>query len=117
MDKIDLITFKHNQDILDKAIREYYEKCLRHSKDYEDYIGWTWSTDSEIAIHYIQLDYHDEWTNEEYYADIDRIVQFAEENGFEFEPMGRFNFKWIDKLSDDNEHINTEDLRINDYIG
>ena len=94
MTNLDLITFRKNQEILDKAIREYYEKCLRHSEDYEDYIGWTWSTDSEIAIHSIQLDYHDEWTNEEYYADIDRIVQFAEENGFEFEPMGKLNFDY-----------------------
>ena len=67
---------------------------MRHSEDYEDYIGWTWSTDSEIAIHYIQLDYHDEWTNEEYYVDIDRIAQFAEENGIEFEPMGMLNFDY-----------------------
>jgi hypothetical protein len=94
MDKIDLMTFKRNQEILDKVIREYYEKCLRHSDDYEDYIGWTWSTDSEIAIHYIQLDYHDEWINEEYYTGLDCIVQFAKENGFEFEPMGNFNFDY-----------------------
>lgn len=95
MDKIDLMTFKHNQEILDKVIREYYEKCLRHSKDYENYIGWTWSTDSEIAIHYSQLDYYDEWINNEHYIDIERIAQFAEENGFEFETMCKFNFESI----------------------
>jgi hypothetical protein len=87
MDKIDLITLKHNQEILDKVIHEYYEKCLRHSEDYENYIGWTWSTDSEIAIHYSQLDYYDERVHNEYYIDIDCIAQFAEENGFEFETM------------------------------
>jgi hypothetical protein len=96
MDKIDLMTFKKNQEILNKVIHEYYEKCLRHSNDYEDYIGWTWSTDSEIAIHYIQLDYHDEWINEEYYISIDSIVQFAKENGFEFEVIGKFNFDYTE---------------------
>lgn len=93
MDKIDLITFKHNQDILDKVIREYYEKCLRHSEDYEDYIGWTWYDNSEIMIHYIQLDYHDEWTNEEYYVSISRIAEYARENEYEFEPIGMFDIK------------------------
>ena len=93
MTNLDLITFRKNQEILDEVIKRYYNECLRHSEDYEDYIGWTWYDNSEIIIHYIQLDYRNEWINEEYYVSISRIAEYAMDNEYEFEPIGMFNIK------------------------
>ena len=93
MTNLDLITFRKNQEILDEVIKRYYNECLRSSEDFEDYIGWTWSTDSEIAIHYIQLDYRNEWVSEEYYVSLSRIAEYAMDNGYEFEPIGMFDIK------------------------
>lgn len=94
MTNLDLLIFRKNQEILDNIIKKFYNECLKNSEDYEEYIGWTWYDNSEIIIHYIQLDCRkQEWVNEVYYVSLNRITEFAKENDFEFEPIGVFNIQ------------------------